>query len=217
MQTYKITFKLATPIAFIDIPTFDGLLAYAHAREVCKPTGFVQKLSIAKEEMIDFSKMPIAMHEKGYFMASRMYWNEKEAVEHTQRWRKRWDTKHDELADFEHLKRKVRINSSEFKSYDMPLRCVSIDKVWFYFQSNSLPEVDRLVRKWIYFLGKKRSQGYGEITFFNIEKAEFDFSGNFRPIPIEFCDINKPGEYNVQYTAWRPPYWLPDNFTQCVV
>jgi hypothetical protein len=219
MQTYKITFKLATPISFIDIPTFDGILSYAFAREKLKGQGFAQKLNISKEEMIDFSEMPIIMHEKGYFMASRMFWNEAKAVEQTQRWRKRWANEHDHIADFGKQIRKVRINAGEFKSYDMPMRVVAIDKVWFFFQSASMQEVDRLVRKWIYFIGKKRSQGYGEISFFNIEKSDFEFSGAFRPIPAEIfgIDLERFGKMEIRYCAWRPPYWLPDNFEQCVL
>jgi hypothetical protein len=152
-------------------------------------------------------------------MASRMFWDETKAVEHTQRWRKRWANQHDEIADFGKQIRKVRISAGEFKSYDMPLRVVAIENVWFYFQSESMQEVDRLVRKWIYFLGKKRSQGYGEISFFNIEKAEFDFSKIFRPIPAESFqhDLQKFENIEIRYCAWKPPYWLPENFAQCVV
>lgn len=218
MQTYKIIFKLATPVSFIDIPTFDGILSYAFAREKLKGQSFAQKLNITKEELLDFSEMPISMHKKGYFIASRMFWDETKAVEHIQRWRKRWANQHDKLSDFGKKIRKVRINSGEFKSYDMPLRVIAIDKVWFYFQSESLSEVDRLVRNWIYFIGKKRSQGYGEISFFNIEKYDFDFTRIFRPIPINIIGMNLENEFNYQikYCAWKPPYWLPDNFEQCI-
>jgi CRISPR type IV-associated protein Csf3 len=219
MQTYKITFKLITPISFIDIPTLDGILSYAFAREKLKGQGFAQKLNITKEEMLDFSEMPISLHEKGYFMASRMFWDEEMAIEHTQRWRKRWANKHDKIADFGKQIRKVRINAGEFKSYDMPLRVVAIDKVWFYFKSESMPEVDRLVRKWIYFLGKKRSQGYGEISFFNIEKSDYNFNGAFRPIPTFLFDVDftKFTKVEIKYCAWKPPYWLPENFNQCIM
>lgn len=217
MQTYKITFKLATPISFIDIPTFDGILSYAFAREKLKGHRFVQKLNIEREEMLDFSEMPIAIHEKGYFMASRMFWDETKAIEHTQRWRKRWANKHDKIADFGKNQRKIEINKGAFKNYDMPLRVVSIDKVWFYFQSESMQEVDRLIRKWVYFLGKKRSQGYGEISSFDIEKAEFDFSKIFRPIPVELfeIDLKKFEKIEIRYCAWKPPYWLLENFDEC--
>lgn len=219
MQTYKITFKLATPVSFIDIPTFDGILSYAFAREKLKGQGFAQKLNITKEEMINFSEMPIIAHEKGYFMASRMFWDESKVIEFTQRWRKRWANKHDKLADFGKKIRKARINSGEFKSYDMPLRVLEINEVWFYFQSKSFPEVDRLIRKWIYFIGKKRSQGYGEISFFNIEKSNFDFSGIFRPIPIKLMktDLEKEFKCQIKYCAWQPPYWLSTNFEECYI
>lgn len=216
MQTYKITFKLATPVSFIDIPTFDGILSYAFAREKLKGQGFAQKINIAKEEMIDFSEMPITMHEKGYFMASWMFWDETKAVEHTQRWRKRWANQHDKIVDFGKNQRKIEINKGAFKSYDMPLRVISIDKVWFYFQSDSIQEVDNLVKSWIYFIGKKRSQGYGEISYFNIEQVDFDFSKIFRPIPVELSEYNLK-EVEIKYCAWKPPYWRYENFNKCIV
>jgi CRISPR type IV-associated protein Csf3 len=218
MKTHKITFNLAAPISFIDRPTFDGVLSYAYAREIMKDKPFVQKLNIEPDELIDFSPMPISQHKNGWFMASYMMWDEANAVEHTQHWRKRWANEKDEIADFGKNQRKVEINKGKFKSYDMPMRTVTIAAVWFYFQSENVAEVSRLVEKHIQFLGKKRAQGFGEVSSFVIEESEFDFSKVFRPIPAEFFttdfqDIN----YKFAFCAWKPPYWLPANFAKCVV
>jgi hypothetical protein len=214
MQTYKIIFKINTPIAFTDTPLFDGILSYAYAREVLGDK-FTQKLSL--NESIDFSGMPVEM-EDGYFIASKMFWDEKAAVEHTQRWRKRWANKRDSLADFGKLKRKVRVDSGEFKSYDIPLSCLSVPEVWFYFKTGNVEEVSRLLEKWVYFIGKKRSQGYGEVADFAIEKSDYDFPIGFRPIPADLIDIsNLQGKINVRYCSWKPPYWEPGNFSDCIV
>lgn len=217
MQTFKITFKLKNQISFIDIPTFDGVLAYAYAKEKLPGCDFAQKLSFSKDEILDFSEMPISKHEKGYFLASFMFFDESKAIEHIQKWRKRWDNKHDYIADFDGKVRKVRIDAADFKSYDIPLRVIAIDKIWFYFVSENVNEVERLISRHIYFLGKKRSQGYGEIANFEIEKSDFDFKTIFRPIPIDFVEKNSTFVSEIRYCSWQPPYWLPENFTQCAV
>jgi len=218
-NTYKITFTLLTPMAFIELPTFDGVLSYAFAREKMRESkaGFQQKLNYEPDELIDFSDMPITMHSNGYFMASSMFFSDIEILEDTQRWRKRWDCKNDKIADFGKNKRKIDVSRGKFKSYDMPLSTKLIEKCWFYFQSEHIKEVERLVFKWIHFLGKKRSQGYGAIKGFKIESAEFDFNKTFRPIPTKFINTGNFEKVNFNYCAWRPPYWLPANFENCIV
>lgn len=215
MNTYKITFILLTPMAFIDLPTFDGVLSYAFARESNKENHFVQKLNYDKDELIDFSKMPLRMHENGYFIASQMYHSE--SIESVQRWKKRWANKNDNIADFGKNKRKVDISRGVFKSYDMPIITKDIEKVWFYFQSDDIEQVENLINKWIHFLGKKKSQGFGEIKNFEITKDFFNFAEIYRPIPCEFVDISQIKSFRLNYCAWKPPYWMPENFAKCVV
>ena len=72
------------------------------------------------------------------------------------------------------------------------------------------------LEKWINFLGKKRSQGYGEIKNFNIESDNFNFSNIYRPIPVKFINPLSIEKINIKYCAWKPPYWLPENFDTCV-
>jgi len=215
-NTYKIIFNLQTPMSFIDFPTFDGVLSYAYAREISKNKTFVQKLNYDNAELIDFSNMPIIMHKNGYFMASSMFYNSNETIEDTQKWRKRWDCKNDKIADFVKNKRKLEINKGCFKSYDMPISTKLINECWFFFQSENIEYINYLVSKWINFLGKKRSQGYGEVKSFKIESSDFNFNEIFRPIPIKFLN-SKFENINVKYCGWRPPYWLPDNFDNCIV
>jgi len=212
---YKITFHLTDPICFIDRPVFDSILAYAYVKE---KNGFVaQKLNLTKEEMIDFSLMPLKLHKNGYFIASQMFFDE--AINFTGSWKKRWDNQHDYLVDFgEGKKRKIEINKGEFKSYDMPLNLYSIPEVYFVFDSDNVNEVERLIEKHIAFIGKKGSQGYGMFDTFSIDEIDLDFDKNIlRPIPVEFL-IGKDKEgYEIKYTSWKPPYWLPINFEVCGV
>lgn len=215
---YKITFNMKAPICFIDKPIFDAIIAYCYAREYLG-NKFKQALNYDEKELIDFEAMPIKRHKDGYFIATWMFW-EKE-VEYQGSWKKRWANEHDHLADFGKLKRKVRINAGEHKSYDMPMNLHHIPKAWFYFDSEDVNEVMRLIDKWIFGIGKKTSQGYGEFSSYVIEKCDFDFQGeSCRPIPIsedQFMEIMKtPNSLSLKYTGFRPPYWLPQNQGYCV-
>lgn len=214
METYKITFKLDTPCCITDMPTFDGLLAYCHAKELNGNKPFVQKMNYPKDELIDFSTMPVEMHENGYFMASSMVFNKDEAVKFIERWRKRWANKYDKLADFGKTKRRVSVSNGQFKSYDAPIELTDVEQVCFYFRSNDVDKVKYLLRH-LYGIGKKISQGHGLISDFKIEKSDFDFTGTFRPIPLKFFEMNE--QCNVAFCSWRPPYWMNENFDVCAI
>lgn len=135
------------------------------------------------------------------------------SIEQTSSWKKRWANKHDSIADFGKSKRKIDVGRGEYKSYDMPVNLVSTPEVWFFFYSNNVGNVEYLIDKHIVYLGKKRSQGYGEISDFTIDSVT---DGKIiRPIPKRFFDSLPPGE--LKYCAWKPPYWLPDNFEICVI
>ena len=217
MKTYKITFHLQTPISFIDVPTFDGLLAYCFAKEV-KQDKFYQKLSYTKDELIDFRKLPLGRHKKGYFYASSMQFDK--GLEYIEKWRKRWDNQNDYKSDFKKAKRKIAINKAEFKSYDMPIPLNVIPKVWFYFKSSEIEEVIKLLHRQLVGIGKKISQGNGIIRTFEVEETKFNFDSIFRPIPKKFVTsdmmLNTNNKVVIAYCGWKPPYWLPENMTDCV-
>ncbi len=208
---YKITFKLLSPICFVDRPIFDGIIAYAYAKENLKEK-FYQKLNI--DDIIDFSKMPIKMHQKGYFISSQMFFDEN--INFIGSWKKRWESKYDFLVGDK--SRKIRTSQGYFKSFNIPLNLFSIPEVYFYFDTYNLEEIKFLIDKHIAFLGKKGSQGYGLIDYYEIEISNIDFENNIlRPIPKKFVNLNDIKDYSIKFTAWKPPYWLPDNFDECVV
>lgn len=214
---YKIEFKMNAPICFVERPVFDGILAYCYARELLGDK-FGQKLNLTQDEIIDFSGMPISMHPDGYFLASWMFWGEE--IEFTGSWKKRWANEFDDIADFGKPKRKVRINAGKYKSYDMPMQLHRMKSIWFYFESEDPIEVKRLISDYLFGIGKKTSQGYGEFESFEIsETKEKNFSKEvIRPVPVKEKDMsNLNGGMNLQLMGFRPPYWLPENQGFCLV
>jgi len=213
MSNYKITFKIKTPISFQDIIMFDGIIAYAYAQEQLQGVEQQsQKLSYSKDELIDFSPMPIIKHPDGYFMASWMFYEMDGVVEYLGSWKKRWANEHDHLSDFGKQKRKVRVNAANFKSYDVPIRLVDIPECWFFFQSKNVQEVERLLNKHIVGIGKKIAQGNGLIESFDIEELEYNpFEKVIRPIPTDNRDKN------VRFIGYYPPYWMSENQGFCLI
>jgi hypothetical protein len=209
-------------MSFIDIPTFDGILSYAVVRDYLKKNGrsYISKTHYDAEEMPPVSEMPITLHKNGYFLASQMFFDKSKAVEDTQRWRKRWHSKDQNLADFGGKMRQVEIQKGHFKSFDVPFSSKTVKECWFFFNTDDIKKVKQLVAKWIFFLGKKRAQGFGEILSFEITEAEFDFNTIFRPIPCELADadaIIRSSPVSFRFCAWKYPYWDPANFTKCVI
>lgn len=213
MKTYKITFNNITPICMTTLPTFDGILAYAYAKE--QQGQQVQKLHYDKSELIDFSSMPIQMHPDGYFMASWMFYAGN-GVEFLDSWKKRWDNQNDDLASFGKQKRKVRINAGQFKSYDMKMRVVDTGGCcWFYFRSSAPQEVARLITSHVPGIGKKTAYGKGLFESFDITAADSNvFDKIIRPIPAKAADL-QDGSYRLM--AWKPPYWMPENMAFCKI
>lgn len=214
---YKITFELNSAICFVDKPLFDGLITYCYIKD---KLGFIPyKLNFSKQELenfakeLEFDKIPLKKHSDGYFIASYMQYEDKK-VEFTGSWKKRWANQHDKIADFGKSKRVVEIDKGAFKSYDMPLNLHSISKVWFFFDSDNVKEVERLVTKYLVGIGKKTSQGYGEIKNIELEKIDYNpfEEGIIRPVPLpkEITDFEKTTlmmENKLLFCRYQPPYW----------
>lgn len=213
---YKITFRMKSPIAFIDRLCFDGVLAWCYLKD---KHGIVeQKQSYNNPEDL-FNDMPILKHPDGWFIASWMLYDEEQAVESTGSWKKRWANEHDHFADFGKKKAAVMINKGDHKSYDMPIVIQRIAKVWFYFASDNVDRVRALVQNHLWGLGKKTGMGFGEIESFEIEAVTYDpfITQIIRPVPAKDEDLKNLNSLNLRMMGWRPPYWAQENQAFCIV
>jgi len=69
-----------------------------------------------------------------------------------------------------------------------------------------------------FFIGKKRTAGYGEVTSWDFKDSEtdglMDANGQpLRPIPAERFNGDK--SLPMIDTAWKPAYWNPENRSAC--
>lgn len=209
-MTYQIKFYMDAPICYIDRPIFDSILAYCWMQD--RYGNVLQKLNLSSEELESFDELPLVRHPDGYFQASIMFF-EKE-IEFIGSWKKRWHNQDDRITDFGKLKRKVDVQAGPLKSYSMPLNLHSIPEVLFFFESTDVPEVRRLIEKHLVGMGKKRSQGYGFFSRFEIAESDRNFEAEIlRPIPVRQEDVTG---LNLRYCGWKIPYWLPENMDVCI-
>ena len=214
---YKITFRLSSPIAFIDLPVFDSIISYCIYRDkYCKFADYnTPQGKELKEPDLYCLKQD---SDYGFYCASFMCFEDN--IESVEKWRKRWEVKFDYLADFGKARRRINTGSGKFKSYDMPLVVSSIDKVWFYFDGDA-GEVERLVNTHLIGIGKKVKIGFGWFDKFDIEDVNDDKWLLYRPLPYDNLLIEKLRNFGFKvesgYGSDKPPYWYGENFKEILI
>jgi hypothetical protein len=97
-------------------------------------------------------------------------------------------------------------------------RYTSIEAEEIYWYGEGKPvAVESLVRG-IEFIGKRRGSGYGQVSKWSLENADYNgltgpFGEPLRPIPEDLFGGDK-GQIKLD-AAWRPPYWHPENRAVC--
>jgi CRISPR type IV-associated protein Csf3 len=207
-MNYQIRIQLAEAISYTYpfLPTFDGLLAYAFAKEVYASyaqrkyyldyllqTGqkakhdyikeqpltdsLPQKVNYPEAEMIDFRAMPLAFHEKGYALASSMLHDKSAPILHySDNVRKQFKDKYNDLIGIKGKGRQVQINKGDYKSIDLQYPLHFHSEVWFFFATDEIEAVKSLFKNNISRLFKKRNIGNGVIQDYQIIEIDFDFT-----------------------------------------
>jgi CRISPR type IV-associated protein Csf3 len=215
----KITFKMASPIAVTNFLHIDSILAAAYIKEnlgeeyfnrIANNTDFIEfELPLDKKYGVYCASIGIGDHRE--FMGS---------------WCKRWDDKNDDIVKFSNkVKQRIDIGSGYFKSYHIPLIIKSYKEIVFYIRGD-IKQVDYLLNKHIFYIGKKASQAYGEIREIIIEKVNYDYSMfkdgyPMRPIPVrQYSDyikqcVEEQKEFTIDNYSVKLPYWRTDFIEMC--
>jgi len=215
----QIKFVMAAPISTIDEIHLDGIIAYFSLLDLFGEEFYNMQAEHLFDPPCPFEKCSNGKH---------FWWNASFAMasyyrEYVVRWKKRWDEEHDDLVDFGNRQQKIAHKHSFFKAFDMPMVIRNAQELLFCCRGNQ-EEIERLLSN-CHFVGKKRSQGYGEIREIIISDTDTDWScwhENGKPsraIPItpeQMMDLAKKGEKIISVgMAYKPPYWHPDNKTFC--
>lgn len=118
-------------------------------------------------------------------------------------------------------KRNIDLSRGKFKLYQMRMPVNNSKYVDFYCNGDK-KELERLCR-YVEYIGKKRSIGYGSVLSFEIEKLKEDYSiikdnKIMRPVPLIFCPMfNIKNQDNIAMMNYKPPYWDKSSSKLCVI
>jgi CRISPR type IV-associated protein Csf3 len=218
-ENLKIKFIMASPTAAMEYLYFDGILAAATVKEKMGEDYFDIK---PKEKDLRHIELPLD-RKYGVWCASIGFGNHNEFVGS---WCKRWDDKNDDIVKFpEKNKIRVDIASGGLKNYHIPLVYKSYKEIVFYARGN-YETIKRLLDNHIFYIGKKASQGYGEIKEIIIDKINDDYSLFKDGYPVRPVPVEEYKEYfeeaaanntklNITMHAAKPPYWRTDCMEYC--
>ena len=222
MKGYKFTARFYSPPVFFDPPILDALVHYAIEKELGRGSTrcvylIPQKVRGPRPGVDGVREMYklIRYWEGGIFLSTALQFDAH--PEFLDSWKKRFDSKHSRLVDFGKARRRIDTASGQYRSYNMPLPAHAIREGWWYFIGDGPAVLDLLERN-ISAVGKKRSEGFGQVKEFSLEemvRTPREIMA-LRPIPKEYAD--KMGIVgNERIMAWRPPYWSRANQALCVV
>jgi len=204
-EPLKITAILTSPYVTTDYIFFDSLISSAVWQECMGDKAFN-----IPENKTDVFHIPLPLKLIGtkepFYSASIGF--PKQAVEGTARWRKHTDIE---------SKKKISIGSGQYKRYDMPMPYTSAEEIVFYANGNKT-EIERLLQ-YIPSIGKKRSQGYGNVRSWKVDHSEHDYSVVRDGVPMRPIPVSEAAQFNLKCDvemlfAVRSPYWHRANLTK---
>jgi len=214
-KNFKVVAHMRTPIAAIEPIILDSIISAAKAKEILGEEFYSGKNVVGTEEQIRSMLDPILDRKHNVYCTSIGIGEHRESVTS---WTKRWDEKNDDIVKFNGKgKERVDIGSGFYKNYHMPVVIKSYKTITFYVRGN-MEEVKRLLENYIFYLGKKGSQGFGQVKKWEFEEIEADWSicrdGKLmRPVPEKECKekieemVRKEIPANVRQHPILPPYW----------
>jgi len=99
---------------------------------------------------------------------------------------------------------KINVTSGRYKAYHMPM-CLIVAPIAQWFCLGTYDGIAQLLQS-VTHLGKKRSQGYGEVLRWTVEACREDYSCWRDGQPMRAVP-DQPGNFTRQYHGIRPPYW----------
>jgi len=186
-ENLKITAKMRSPVCFSEYLRFDCILSAAKAKELLKSDFYTlgKQYSGTATVIKTLSAFLKFNASYGVFHASCAISDNEFVTAYS----KRWNSAFDRTVKFKG-KGKQEIDTARgfFKAYRNPLVYHVMPEIIFYAVGDK-QEITRLLSENIRYLGKKSSQGYGEIASWTVETIEEDksiFDGEklMRVIPV---------------------------------
>jgi hypothetical protein len=217
-KNLKITAMMSSPICAIEPICLDAIILAAKTMEEIGDDYYSGKNICAIKEKIDSFLLYIFDKKFDVYCTSYGLGENREFIGS---WSKRWDTKNDGIVKLEKKsKHRVDTGCGYFKNYHMPMILKSYKNIVFNARGDK-EELKRLLNNNIHSIGKKRSQGYGRISKWDIEEIDKDNSIVndgilMRHMPFENKHEIGDIKYYVSEKPLIPPYWRNDNIVKCI-
>ena len=220
-SNFKVIAKLGSPVATIDNIILDSLISCAIAKEKLKDEFYRGKARNAygTEKQLDDWLGKVLDKKDGVFCTSIGFGESREFSSH---WSKKFDNKDDDIIKFTGKgKKRIDIARGSLKNYHMPIVLNSYKQMYFYARGDR-EEIIRLLNEHIHFIGKKASQGYGEVLEWESEDIKEDYSlikagKPMRPLPAKNYKELIKTDTKLQEHSRIPPYWRPDCKELCIM
>lgn len=223
MNPLKVTAYLSSPIAVYDdwSPSLEAVVMYAILLKAGLADTNPAAEDVKKKSKFIRDNMPIKENgELGYYFCSAPIYNY--LSEDTSSYRKRWEPNNKYI---NWGKRKASFSGSEGseKNYDLPLYLRTTPQIEWYCLGDKA-KLEKIFPD-ISTLGKKRSQGYGQVYKWEAEEISENWSlikdnKLMKPLPafvVEKLDIviDASNFMDIMKWGWRPPAWLKENQDLC--
>lgn len=205
-KNFKAIAHMRTPVATIEPLILDSIISAAYAKDLLKSNYYQGENKHGDEFLVIKTLSKILDRKYDVFCTSQGIADSKEFVSS---WVKRFNSSNADLIKFKGKgKQRVDIGGGPMKNYHMPIVLKSCKEITFYVRGD-MQEVERLLTEQITYLGKKGSQGFGQIKEWEFEEIEEDYSifkddELMRPVPALHYEDEKLIQ---QEHALTPPYW----------
>lgn len=212
----RVTAHLRCGVVCDPFLPLDGILLYqAFRKELGFPVACLPGQYAGPEEV--HITLPLLIRNEGepdwYYACSFAYpqpWWVAEGQDH---WNKRFDVQYSDFVDFRGRRGKVEIQKGRYRAYHMPIFYRVAPKITWYCVGD--PDAIARLLYGIFFIGKKRVQGWGNVIRWEVEEwpqdwSERDGEGRLtRAIPYHRPPFTKGLSLpeNVRLYGIRPPYW----------
>ncbi|MCD8633496.1 hypothetical protein LSE94_17550 [Clostridioides difficile] len=219
---FKVIMHMSSPVAAIDDIILDSIISAAICKECFSEKYYSGKKKYGTKKEIEKSLDLILDKNMGVYCTSKAIGNNEEFVSF---WSKQFNSKDiDFVKEKKRGKPRVSIASGHFKAYNNQINLKSYKTITFYVRGDK-EKIKKLLKNNINFVGKKNSQGYGEILKYEFLDCDDNYSifkdGKLmRPIPFrEYMKLEKPiaKENSLKELPIIPPYWRSDHKELCIL
>lgn len=220
-KNFKVIMHMSSPIAVMDNIVLDSIISAAACKEILGDDYYSGANETGTKELQDSILSKILDKQYDVYCTSYGLGDNKEFVG---TWSKRFDTKNDDLIKHEGKgKNRLDIGAGYYKNYHMPIILKSYKEIVFYVRGD-LDKIQELLKKYIYFIGKKGSQGYGQIKEYEFKEIKDNYSiikdkKIMRNVPVRFeKELKQKAIIKnniIMEKSIIPPYWRQDYRELC--